>query len=1106
MAGSRTVIIAGVIDTKLRGSTVTFRCLLSYVSNCKTHKLQLAAAKWASTVAQGAHRQQYQAQEACVAKGSLLVEVGMEPLPAVALPAVVLVESPAKARTIEQYLGPGYQVLATYGHMRDLPSRTGSVLPNDNFAMRWEIMSTSRQHLQLIKDSLRSARRLILATDPDREGEAISWHMLEVLQSEGALAPGMSVQRVTFHEITKRAVLQAMASPRSISKELVDAYMARKALDYLIGFSLSPILWSKLPGSRSAGRVQSIALRMICERESEVEAFKSKEYWSVEAELKSPRGASFTTRLTHLQGKKLSQLDLESRKLAEMACHQLAGAQLLIQRLTRQQVRRSPPLPYTTSSLQQDAASKLGFGAERTMSLAQVLYEGSALGGDNDREGLITYMRTDGVQLADEAVASIRALATTIYGDRYCPPTPRVYRSKTKNAQEAHEAIRPTNIARLPSSLTKRIDDGALRLYTLIWCRTMACQMADALIDRECVDIATADSSIQLRTTSSRTAFPGFLGALDEQKGLEERGKREDPGMESQEGDTALPFLQEGEQVAVACVNPKQHFTQPPPRFSEGTLVKALEDAGIGRPSTYASTIRTLLGRNYIRLDRRRLIPEYRGRMVAAFLAHFFAKYMEYGFTADIEGQLDEVAGGRADWRSLLQGFWGQFEAAVDDSRKLSHNEVVQVLEQIFECHFPRVPEEVDGKKAGGAEALDPRRCPRCREGRLGMQLSRHGAGAFIGCSAYPSCNYTISIDFEPDLGDSAESSSADAANLENDDITLGQHPVTGLQIVANGPYGPYVQMGDAVGKRKPRRASLPKDMKLVDVTFGLATSLLALPRSLGAHLDEGGDVQLKQGPYGLYVKHSSTSAVVPKVAFHLTSLRVTFGEASTGISNAMSAQTLLIRQPQDKTYTEDSCLVVKAACVLNLIILIRQELVAEDVTLEMAVEFLRTKRAVRPSKKSATKVELSKAHSGNPSTSSAKDPLEDVKTTKSKGKGKGGKELDEEVTKKQSPAAQPVHTSPDFASFLGGVSTSPTTKELTSIWSSDVDSVVGEISRPMALKRVWEYIKVHKLQDPQERRKIVFDDRLRTLFNADAARTTDLMKLLSPHLMKKAK
>eukprot|EP00850_Spirogloea_muscicola_P019100 SM000183S03994 [mRNA] locus=s183:153181:162341:- [translate_table: standard] len=1015
------------------------------------HRLQLAAAKWASTVAQGAHRQQYQAQEACVANGGLRVEVGAE-----SLPAVVLVESPAKARTIEQYLGPGYQVLATYGHVRDLPSRTGSVLPNDNFAMQWEIMSTSRQHLQQIKVSLRSARRLILATDPDREGEAISWHMLEVLQSEGALAPGMSVQRVTFHEITKRAVLQAMASPRSISKELVDAYMARKALDYLIGFALSPILWSKLPGSRSAGRVQSVALRMICERETEVEAFKSKEYWSVEAELKSQRGASFTARLTHLQGKKLSQLDLESRELAEMACHQLAGAQLLIQRLTRQQVRRSPPLPYTTSSLQQDAASKLGFGAERTMSLAQALYEGTALGGcDDHREGLITYMRTDGVQLADEAVASIRALVTTRYGDDYCPPTPRVYRSKAKNAQEAHEAIRPTNIARLPSSLTKRMDDGALRLYALIWCRTMACQMADALIDRESVNIAAADSSIQLRATSSKTAFPGFLGALDEQKGLEKRSESEDPSMESQEGDSALPFLQEGELVAVACVKPKQHFTQPPLRFSEGTLVKALEDAGIGRPSTYASTIRTLLRRNYIRVERRRLIPEYRGRMVAAFLAHFFAKYVEYGFTADMEGQLDEVAGGRADWRSLLQGFWGQFEAAVDDSRKLSHNEVVQVLEQMFECHFPKVPEEADGKKAGGAEVLDPRRCPRCGEGRLGMQLSRHGAGAFIGCSAYPSCNYTISIDSEPDLGDSAESSSADAANLEKDDITLGQHPVTGLQIVAkDGPYGPYVQMGDAVGKRKPRRASLPKGLKLVDATLELATSLLALPRSLGAHPDEGGDVQLKQGPYGLYVKHGSMSAVVPKVAFHLSSLKVTFGEASAVISNSMSAQTLL-------------------------------ELVAENVTLEMAVDFLCTKRAVRPSRKPATKVELLNARSGNPSTSSTKDLLEDVKTTKSKRKGKGGKELDGEVTKKQSPAAQPVHTSPDFSSFLGGV---------------------NEISRPMALKRVWEYIKVHSLQDPQERRKIVFDDKLKTLFRVEEARTTDLMKLLSPHLTRKAK
>ncbi|MGY4800027.1 type I DNA topoisomerase [Teichococcus aerofrigidensis] len=747
---------------------------------------------------------------------------------------VVVVESPAKAKTINKYLGQDFTVLASFGHVRDLPAKDGSVRPEDDFAMDWTAEDRGEKQVAAIARAVKGARNLYLATDPDREGEAISWHVQEMLRQKGALK-GVQVHRITFNEITKRAVQHALAHPRDLDTPLIEAYLARRALDYLVGFTLSPVLWRKLPGSRSAGRVQSVALRLICEREAEIEAFRAREYWTVEGRFLTAAGAPFTARLTQLDGKRLEQFDLPDEASAMRAKAAVEAGRFSVASIEKKRVRRNPPAPFTTSTLQQESSRKLSFGAQQTMRLAQQLYEGVDIQGET--VGLITYMRTDGVQMAREAIGAIRDHVKTQFGPDYIPAAPREYASKAKNAQEAHEAIRPTDVSRTPESVARHLTPEQRRLYELVWKRAVASQMQSAELDQTAVDLADAAGRARLRATGSVVAFDGFLKLyredVDDAAGAEDEDSR------------ILPPMREQDPAKLTAAQADQHFTQPPPRYSEASLVKKMEELGIGRPSTYASILQTLQDREYVRLDKRRFIPEDRGRLVTAFLVNFFERYVDTGFTASLEEQLDDISGGRAEWRAVMRAFWEEFNAAVSATKDLTISAVIDALDEELGPHFFPQP----------AEGGDPRACPSCSGGRLGLRLGRNGA--FIGCSNYPECRYTRPLAVPNAEG---EAEGALAGGIKE----LGSDPVTGAPVtLRRGPYGVYAQLGegetDAKGKAiKPKRASLPRGMDPEGVTLERALALLALPRLIGLHPETGEEMSAAIGRFGPYVKMGS--------------------------------------------------------------------------------------------------------------------------------------------------------------------------------------------------------------------------------------------------------
>ncbi|MGQ3214017.1 type I DNA topoisomerase [Shinella sp.] len=739
---------------------------------------------------------------------------------------VVVVESPAKAKTINKYLGPGYTVLASFGHVRDLPAKDGSVRPDEDFEMSWEVDSASAKRMKDIADAVKASDGLILATDPDREGEAISWHVLDVLKKKKVLGD-KPVKRVVFNAITKSAVLEAMRNPRDIDTPLVDAYLARRALDYLVGFNLSPILWRKLPGARSAGRVQSVALRLVCDRESEIERFVSEEYWNLSALLKTPRGDEFEARLVSAEGKRLQARSIGNGEEANNLKALLEGAAYRVESVEAKPTKRNPGPPFTTSTLQQAASSKLGFSASRTMQVAQKLYEGIDIGGET--VGLITYMRTDGVQMAPEAIDAARRAVGEQFGARYVPEKARFYSTKAKNAQEAHEAIRPTSFDRTPDQVKRFLDPDQLRLYDLVWKRGIASQMASAEIERTTVEIEADNGGRKagLRATGSVIRFDGFIAAYTDQK---EDGEQSDGG----DDDGRLPEINAQEAVAKQKVNATQHFTEPPPRYSEATLIKKMEELGIGRPSTYASTLATLRDREYILIDKRKLIPETKGRLVTAFLESFFTRYVEYDFTADLEEKLDKISAGELDWKQVLRDFWKDFFAQIEETKELR---VTNVLDALNEELAPLVfPKREDGS--------DPRICQVCGTGKLSLKLGKFGA--FVGCSNYPDCNFTRQL--------SADNGSDAEANASNEPQSLGKDPHTGEEItLRSGRFGPYVQRGDG---KEAKRSSLPKGWTPASIDHEKALALLSLPRDIGQHPESGKMISAGLGRYGPFLLH----------------------------------------------------------------------------------------------------------------------------------------------------------------------------------------------------------------------------------------------------------
>jgi DNA topoisomerase I len=763
---------------------------------------------------------------------------------------LVIVESPAKAKTINKYLGKDYLVLASYGHIRDLPSKNGSVDPDKNFSMLWEIDSFSKKYLKEITNAAEDSNKIILATDPDREGEAIAWHVKEVLEAK-KLLKGKELERVVFNEITKSAILNAIKNPRDIELPLVEAYLARRALDYLVGFNISPILWTKLPGSKSAGRVQSVALKLITEREKEIELFNPKEYWTLTADFTNIKNKNFMSKLSLYENNKVERFTFKNKEEMDEAINIINKSKFTIEDVNTKVFKRNPLAPFTTSTLQQSASSKFGFGASRTMQIAQRLYQGIDIEGETT--GLITYMRTDGTNISKEAVTEFRELIENDFGEDFLPDQPNSYAGKkAKNAQEAHEAIRPTDVSRKPADIKKYVNADQYKLYDLIWSRALSSQMNPAEFDRNTILISSTDKKINFKTTGSVIKFEGFLKVYEVQETDEDTKN-------------ILPEVKVGENISILKLNDEQHFTDPPPRYSEASLVKKMEELGIGRPSTYASIISVLSTRNYVEQINKRFYPTDRGKLISAFLEKLFSKYVDYNFTADLENQLDEITSGKIEWVEVLNNFWKDFYKNVGDVKEIRTRQVLDMLnESLGALIFERDTND----------SID-RKCKLCSNGELSLKNSFRG-GAFIGCSNYPECKFTRPL---------SKAKAAAQYNLAEPKL-LGQNEFGKNIYLKNGRFGPYLQyekeleisdIEKKVKKKKKKKkkvgendhlknVSIPKGIEVDKVDLKQANFLCSLPKIICQHPDSGKDITLNSGRFGPYLKCENKSARLENV------------------------------------------------------------------------------------------------------------------------------------------------------------------------------------------------------------------------------------------------